>query len=96
MNLSSGFSNENLLKNDYSLKIFFLTNPTTLFLFIINIQLGIKLNIGLIPAIFLIVAILIQLKFPIDGSTTENKQMKNQLEKLHNEKLESFLKRLVN
>jgi GPH family glycoside/pentoside/hexuronide:cation symporter len=55
-------------------------------------QFGIKLNIGLIPAIFLIVAILILLKFPIDGSTTEYKEMKNRLEKLHDEKLESFLR----
>jgi GPH family glycoside/pentoside/hexuronide:cation symporter len=54
-------------------------------------QFGIKLNIGLIPAIFLIAAILILLKFPIDGSTTEYKEMKNKLEKLHDEKLESFL-----
>ncbi|MFX1348901.1 MAG: MFS transporter [Promethearchaeota archaeon] len=54
-------------------------------------QFGIKLNIGLIPAIFLIAAILILLQFPIDGSTAEYKEMKKRLEKLHDEKLESFL-----
>jgi len=55
-------------------------------------QFGIKLNIGLIPAIFLIFAVLILLKFPIDGSKAEYKEMKNRLEKLHDEKLESFLR----
>ncbi|MFX1570050.1 MAG: MFS transporter [Promethearchaeota archaeon] len=54
-------------------------------------QFGIKLNIGLIPALFLIVGMLILLKFPIDGSTGEYKEMKKRLEKLHDEKLESFL-----
>ena len=55
-------------------------------------QFGIKLNIGLIPAIFFILAVLVLIKFPIDGSTPEYKEMKNRLEKLHDKKLESFLK----
>lgn len=55
-------------------------------------QFGIKLNKGLIPAIFFILAVLVLIKFPIDGSTAEYKEMKNRLEKLHDKKLESFLK----
>jgi GPH family glycoside/pentoside/hexuronide:cation symporter len=55
-------------------------------------QFGIKLNIGLYPALFLIIGILILLKFPIDGSTTEYKEMKKRLETLHDTKLESYLK----
>lgn len=56
-------------------------------------QFGIKLNIGLIPAIFFILAVIILIKFPIDGSTADYKEMKNRLEKLHDKKLELFLKR---
>jgi GPH family glycoside/pentoside/hexuronide:cation symporter len=53
-------------------------------------QFGIKLNIGLIPAIFIIVGILILLKFPIDGSTREYKEMKEKVEELHDKKLEEY------
>jgi len=53
---------------------------------------GIKLNIGLIPALFFVVGTLIITKFPIDGSTVAYKEMKKVLEKLHDEKLDSFLK----
>lgn len=54
-------------------------------------KFGIKLNIGLIPAIFWIIGIIVLFKFPIDGSTKEYKEMKQQLETLHDEKLEIYL-----
>jgi GPH family glycoside/pentoside/hexuronide:cation symporter len=53
-------------------------------------QFGIKLNIGLIPAIVILIGILILLKFPIDGSTDEYKEMKKKVEKLHDKKLERY------
>jgi len=53
-------------------------------------QFGIKLNIGLIPAIFIIIGIMILLKFPIDGSTREYKEMKKKVEELHDKKLEEY------
>ncbi|MFW9784894.1 MAG: MFS transporter, partial [Candidatus Heimdallarchaeota archaeon] len=56
-------------------------------------QFGIKLNIGLIPAIFLIIGIIFLIKFPIDASTREYIEMKKQVEKLHDQKLEAFLKK---
>ncbi len=55
-------------------------------------QFGIKLNIGLIPAIFLIAAVLILWKFPIDGSTPEYKEMKKKIEIIHDQKLEALRK----
>jgi GPH family glycoside/pentoside/hexuronide:cation symporter len=55
-------------------------------------QFGIKLNIGLIPALFLIAGVLILWKFPIDGSTPEYKEMKKQIEILHDKKLEALRK----
>ena len=54
-------------------------------------KFGIKLNIGLIPAIFWIIGIIFLLKFPIDGSTKEYKEMKKRLELLHDKKLEYYL-----
>ena len=57
-------------------------------------KFGIKLNIGLIPAIFLIIGIIVLLKFPIDGSTREYKEMKKRLEILHDQKLDSYLKKI--
>ena len=54
-------------------------------------KFGIKLNIGLIPAIFWIIGIIVLLKFPIDGSTKEYKEMKKRLELLHDKKLEYYL-----
>jgi len=53
-------------------------------------QFGIKLNIGLIPAIAILVGILILLKFPIDGSTKEYNEMKKKVERLHDKKLENY------
>jgi len=58
-------------------------------------QFGIKLNIGLIPAIFLIIGILLLFKFPLDGSTVEYKEMKKRLEVLHDKKLENYLKQNI-
>jgi len=54
-------------------------------------KIGIKLNIGLIPAIFWIIGILILFKFPIDGSSAEYKEMKKRLELLHDKKLDFYL-----
>ena len=51
---------------------------------------GIKLNIGLIPGIFMIIAALILWKFPIDGSKPEYKEWKKKIEKIHDEKLEAL------
>lgn len=59
-------------------------------------QFGIKLNIGLIPAIFISIGILSLLKFPIDGSTQEYKQMKKRVEELHDKKLEEYKKSFQN
>jgi len=53
-------------------------------------KLGIKLNIGLIPAIFLIIGVLIIMKFPIDGSSREYKEWKKQIEILHDKKLKAL------
>jgi GPH family glycoside/pentoside/hexuronide:cation symporter len=58
-------------------------------------KFGIKLNIGLIPAIFLIIGIIILFNFPIDGSTAEYKEMKKRLELLHDKKLESYLNQKI-
>jgi GPH family glycoside/pentoside/hexuronide:cation symporter len=55
-------------------------------------QFGIKLNIGLIPAIFLIFGVLILIKFPIDGSKAEYKEMKKKIEIIHDNKLEALRK----
>ncbi|MBD3193945.1 MAG: MFS transporter, partial [Candidatus Lokiarchaeota archaeon] len=44
-------------------------------------QFGIKLNIGIIPAIIIAVGILILTKFPIDGSTEDYNTMKLKVEK---------------
>ncbi|MHA1274985.1 MAG: MFS transporter [Promethearchaeota archaeon] len=57
-------------------------------------KFGIKLNIGLIPAIFVLVSVIILIRFPIDGSTEEYKQMKKQIEALHDKKLSEFKKSL--
>lgn len=53
-------------------------------------QFGIKLNIALIPAIFLLVGILILSIFPIDASKHEYKEMKQRLEKVHDLKLQKL------
>jgi glycoside/pentoside/hexuronide:cation symporter, GPH family len=55
-------------------------------------QFGIKLNIGLIPAIFILIGILILTRFPIDGSTMEYREWKKQVEELHDKKLEEYIK----
>jgi GPH family glycoside/pentoside/hexuronide:cation symporter len=51
---------------------------------------GVKLNIGLIPGIFALIAILILWKFPIDGSKPEYKEWKKKIEKIHDKKLEAL------
>ena len=55
-------------------------------------QWGIKLTIGLIPALILIIGVLALRRFPIDGSTEEYKELKKKLEALHDEKLERLKK----
>jgi GPH family glycoside/pentoside/hexuronide:cation symporter len=55
-------------------------------------KFGIKLNIGLVPALFLIVGVLFLWKFPIDGSKPEYKEMKKQIEILHDKKLDALRK----
>jgi GPH family glycoside/pentoside/hexuronide:cation symporter len=55
-------------------------------------QFGIKLNIGLIPAIFILIGILILMKFPIDGSTIEYKRWKKEIEELHDKKLNEYIR----
>jgi GPH family glycoside/pentoside/hexuronide:cation symporter len=59
-------------------------------------QFGIKLNIGLIPAIIILIGILILLKFPIDGSTKKYEEMKKKVEKLHDKKLEKYKESIKN
>ncbi|TXT61455.1 MAG: conserved membrane protein of unknown function [Promethearchaeota archaeon] len=54
-------------------------------------QFGIKLNIGLIPAIFILIGILILIKFPIDGATLEYKEWKKEIEELHDKKLNDYI-----
>lgn len=53
-------------------------------------QFGIKLNIGLVPAIFITIGILILLKFPIDGSTKRYKEWKKRVEVLHDRKIKEY------
>ena len=55
-------------------------------------KFGIKLNIGLIPALFLLAGVIFLLKFPIDGSKPEYKKMKKKIELLHDKKLEALRK----
>ncbi|MHA1146881.1 MAG: MFS transporter [Promethearchaeota archaeon] len=55
-------------------------------------KLGIKINLGLIPALFLLVGIIILWFFPLDGSTQEYKDWKKQIEILHDQKLENLRK----
>ncbi|TFF63615.1 MAG: MFS transporter [Promethearchaeota archaeon] len=54
-------------------------------------QFGIKLTIGLIPAIFIIIGVVVLLRFPIDGSTKEYKKWKENLENLHDTKRKKYL-----
>lgn len=54
------------------------------------VQFGIKLTIGLIPAIVLFIGILFLRKFPIDASTQEYKKMKKKIEKIHDQKLKEL------
>lgn len=56
---------------------------------------GIKLNIGLIPGIFMLIAVLFLLKFPIDGSKPEYKEWKKKIEIVHDQKLEALRKSLT-
>ncbi|MFO7797913.1 MAG: MFS transporter [Promethearchaeati archaeon] len=53
-------------------------------------KFGIKLNIGLIPAIFITIGIIILLKFPIDASTEKYKNWKKRIEELHNKKIKEY------
>lgn len=53
-------------------------------------QFGILLTIGLIPAMFLICGYFLLRKFPIDGSTSEYKDMKRQIKALHDEKIARY------
>ncbi|MFX1453025.1 MAG: MFS transporter, partial [Promethearchaeota archaeon] len=57
-------------------------------------QFGIKLNIGLIPALILLLGILLLTKFPIDASTKRYQEMKKTLEELHDTKLEKLKSKL--
>ncbi|MFW9828178.1 MAG: MFS transporter, partial [Candidatus Thorarchaeota archaeon] len=57
-------------------------------------QFGIKLNIGLIPALILLLGILLLTKFPIDASTQQYQEMKRTLEELHDTKLEKLKRKL--
>jgi len=57
-------------------------------------QFGIKLNIGLIPALVLLLGILILTKFPIDASKKEYQEMKERLELLHDAKLDKLKERI--
>jgi Na+/melibiose symporter-like transporter len=59
-------------------------------------QYGIKLTIGLIPAIFIIIGVIILLRFPIDGSTKEYKEWKEKLENLHDTKRKKYLEEISN
>jgi GPH family glycoside/pentoside/hexuronide:cation symporter len=59
-------------------------------------QFGIKLNIGLIPAIFITIGIIVLLKFPIDASTEEYKNWKRRVEDLHEKKIQEYKKSLEN
>lgn len=53
-------------------------------------KFGISINLGLIPALFLLVAIIAIYYFPIDGSTTEYKEWKKELEIIHDKKLNAL------
>ncbi|MHA1274328.1 MAG: MFS transporter [Promethearchaeota archaeon] len=55
-------------------------------------KFGIKLNIGFIPALFLLIGIIILSFFPIDGSKPEYKKWKKEIEMLHDQKLEALRK----
>ncbi|MBD3216345.1 MAG: hypothetical protein GF311_27270 [Candidatus Lokiarchaeota archaeon] len=59
-------------------------------------RFGIKLNIGLIPAIFISIGILVLIKFPIDASTEEYKDWKRRVEELHERKVKEYKKSLEN
>lgn len=53
-------------------------------------RFGIKLNIGLFPAIFIAIGIIVLLKFPIDGSTKKYQQWKKKVEELHDKKIQAY------
>lgn len=56
---------------------------------------GIKLLVGLIPAVFLVIGLLALWFYPLDGSTEEFKEMKRKVSLLHDEKLERLRKKLA-
>jgi len=56
---------------------------------------GIKLLVGLIPAIFLIIGLIALWYYPLDGSSEEFKEMKRKVSILHDEKLERLRQKLA-
>lgn len=58
-------------------------------------KFGIKINLGLIPAIFLLIGLIILWFFPIDASDPLYQEWKKQIEKLHDQKLENLRNNLL-
>jgi len=56
--------------------------------------IGIKLLIGLIPAIFIVVGLISLWYYPVDGATKEYKEMKRQVSILHIEKIDRLKEKL--
>ena len=56
---------------------------------------GIKLLIGLIPAIFIAIGLIEFRFYPLDASKEEYKEMKRQVSILHDKKLERLRKKLA-
>jgi Na+/melibiose symporter-like transporter len=55
---------------------------------------GIKLLIGLIPAIFIVVGLISLWYYPLDGISKEYKEMKRQVSILHIEKIDRLKEKL--
>lgn len=60
----------------------------------VSAVLGIKLLIGLIPAIFIVVGLISLWYYPLDGTSKEYKEMKRQVSILHIEKIDRLKEKL--